>query len=59
MLPGYSHYQAARANLQKDSMEEENSDSLGLIISIAIGFALLAACGVVAFSLFLVGYLAL
>jgi hypothetical protein len=38
-------------------MDEEN-DSVGLVISIAIGIALLAACGVVAFSLFLVGLLA-
>ena len=37
---------------------EEGNDSLGLIISLMIGIALLAACGIVSFVLFLVASLA-
>ncbi len=37
---------------------EEGNDSLGLIISLMIGIALLAACGVVTFVLLLVAGLA-
>lgn len=37
---------------------EEGNDSLGLIISLMIGMALLAACGVVSFVLLLVALLA-
>lgn len=35
----------------------EENGILGLIISLAIGIAIMAACGVTAFALFLVGYL--
>lgn len=37
---------------------EEGNDSFGLVISLMIGIALLAACGVVSFVLFLVATLA-
>ncbi len=37
---------------------EEGENSLGLLISLMIGVAVMAACGIVAFSLFLVAYFA-
>jgi hypothetical protein len=38
---------------------EDGNDSYGLIISLMIGVALLAACGIVSFVLVLIGILAL
>ena len=38
---------------------EDGNDSFGLVISLMIGIALLAACGVISFVLLLVGILAL
>ncbi len=40
-------------------MDEENDISVGLVLWIIIGVAIMAACAIVSFSLFLVGYLAL
>lgn len=38
---------------------EDGNDSFGLVISLMIGIALLAACGVVSFVMLLVGILVL
>jgi hypothetical protein len=37
---------------------EDGNDSFGLVISLMIGIALLAACGIISFVLFLVGIFA-
>lgn len=39
-------------------MDEENDISVGLMLWIMIGVAIMAACAIVSFSLFLVAYLA-
>jgi hypothetical protein len=38
---------------------EDGNDSFGLVISLMIGIALLAACGIVSFVLLLIGIFAL
>jgi hypothetical protein len=49
----------AGENQAKKQVSMDSSDSHGLIISLMIGIALLAACGVVTFVLMLVAFVAL